>query len=531
MAMVSSKHIDSRGYASSNREFYPTFDGGLNLSVPNESLAKNELKEALNVEFSHGTGALTVRGGLVWSGNIDGGVNDVVPIPGERSFLVLGIYQKRLSFFSWSNIWGISEKLTGTTDFSIAQWDDYYLISSGKKLQKFYSSPPPRLETISTSLDSKFVFVREGRVGVVYREDTIVFSGLGDCTVWPTLNSKGELENNPNDPMDAQFIEIGYKDGMKIDAIVPLSKDLIIFKSPKNEPDKGTIWRLTGDFPDWQVLEVAHNTGTFSQKSVRVVGNDIFYLTPSGLAMLSTVTQYGEVRTSWPDRKVSKALVPLLRSSAKLWDVTNKQQLWILPSDDQKLIWVFDYTKGIWTQFTFPRVVKYVIEVDNLVYLIMDWDATVSPSLTVVNEPASICRLCDGYSQDEVKLGEIEDIVAKVRLGTILSGWQTLIKGIYASFYIMPQCKATLILDKFKMDFVSGVDVDYIYGDPSDPPWSGLSNYSQEACNDNDPLFQEGGVMTSRMRCLVREWAITPEIEFKGGCSAISTLALERVEV
>lgn len=122
------------------------------------------------------------------------------------------------------------------------------------------------------------------------------FSGVGECDQW----DDDVQSDNP-----ALFIDIGYKDGMNIDAVVPLSRDLIIFKSPEDEPDKGTIFRLTGDYPDWAVLEAAHNTGTFGQKSVQAVGNDVFYITVSGVASLSSVSSYGDIKSQWPDRKVT----------------------------------------------------------------------------------------------------------------------------------------------------------------------------------------------------------------------------------
>ena len=34
-------------HSNAQRIFYPTFDGGLNLEVPPESMSKNELKEAV----------------------------------------------------------------------------------------------------------------------------------------------------------------------------------------------------------------------------------------------------------------------------------------------------------------------------------------------------------------------------------------------------------------------------------------------------------------------------------------------------
>ena len=498
MPTVSNKH------GNSQQIFYGSLDGGLNLAVPNESLPRNELKEALNVEFSPLTGAMRVRGGLVWSGRFEADVDFVVPVQGRRGFLVRFSGTRTLKYFRWNNIWPVEGNLTGDGDLSIASWNDSdgndcWLIASGGKLQKFSDTGLPKLETLENSPDeSRLVFVRNGRVGVVNGPDTINFSYIGDCELW---------DNNPEDESSGQFLEIGYKDGMDITAILPLSRDLIIFKSPSREPDKGTIWRMSGEFPDWVTLEVAHNTGTFSQRSVQSVANDVFFITVSGVASLSSVTSYGEIKASWPDRKVSNALTQLIDETAQLWDVPVKQQLWILPSKYAEEIYVLDYTRGIWTTFKFPKRIIYAAGVDNLLFAFIGRD---------------LYEINDYYTQDELKDEGQQEIEAKLRLGTLLTGNQTLIKRVFASFEIMPNCKAELWLGKFKMPFTYGGVIDYIYDAPND---------TQYASEDDDPLIPAGGVLTSRRRCIVRDWAITPEIKIYGGGCSISSIGIEIAEV
>lgn len=496
MAVRSDKHGNNV-----QREFYPAFDGGLNLAVPAESIAKNELKEAINVEFSPLTGAMKVRGGLVWSGRFDYEIEDAVPVQGRKGFLARRKDTRQLYYFRWNNIWPVTGELSGDAEMSIAAWgDDEYLTASGGKLQIFRENGlVPTIETIENSPDEcRFVFVRNGRAGVVNGDDTLTFSHVGDCMQW---------DNDPDDESTGQFIEVGYKDGMNINAVIPLSRDLIVFKSPLNEPDNGVIWRLSGDFPDWAVLEVAHNIGTFNQKTVASVGNDVFFISASGVATLSSVTAYGEVKASWPDRKVSNALIPMIEHTARLWDVPIKQQLWILPSKGSKEVWIFDYIRAIWTKFEFPKVPIFADTIDNKLYIFMGRD---------------LYQLKDGYIQDELKDEGMTAITAHMKLGTIITGRQTLIKGAYASFEIFPQCEAELRLGNFRMKFTSNAVPDYIYDAP---------NNTQYAYEDDDPLFPDGGTLTSRRRCIVRDWLIAPEITIKGGGCSIATLGLELVEV
>jgi len=455
----------------------------------------------LNVEFSPLTGAMKVRGGLVWSGRFDDDIDAVIPVRGHNGFLARHKGTKKLYYFKWNNIWPVSGNLSGNGDLSIAAWgDDEFLIASGGKLQKFTENNlVPKIETLSNSpSECRYVFVRNGRAGVVNGDDTITFSYVGDCTLW---------DNDPDDESTGQFIEIGYKDGMNINAVVPLSRDLIVFKSPVNEPDKGIIWRLTGDFPEWAALEVAHNTGTFSQKTVQSVGNDVFFISPAGVAMLSSVTAYGEVKASWPDRKVSNSLIQRIDNTSQLWDVPVKQQLWILPSNREKEIWVFDYNRSIWTTFEFPNKIIYTAGIDNKLFVFIGRD---------------LYQVRDGYIQDELKDAGKSEIVAHMKLGTLLTGRQTLIKGAYASFEIYPQCSAELKLGGFRMPFAYGGKADYIYDAPND---------TQYASEDDDDLFPNGGTLTSRRRCIVRDWSIMPEIKITGGGCSIATMGLEMVEV
>ena len=507
MPTLSNKH------ANAQRVFYPGFNGGLNLSVPNESVPKNELKEALNVEFSSLTGSMKVRGGLVWSGHFDREIIDVVPVLGRQGFLArqlnANIYYNKLYFFKWNTTWPVQNSLSGVggdgntpiIPMSIVPWVDAddkecWLIAAGGGLNKFIDSPIPKIEAVLAPGNIKFIFIRDNRVGIVVGDDVIKFSAVGDCESWT---------NDPKDESSAQWIQIGYKDGMKVDAVMPLSKDWIIFKSPEGEPDKGTIYRLTGEFPEWQVVEVAHNIGTFSQQSVCVAGNDVFFATVGGLATLSNVTSYGEVKANWPDRKVSTALAQEIDSSAKVYDVPVKQQIWLSPNKDSKQLWVLDYTRGIWTKFEFPERIIYAAGVDNSLFVFIGKD---------------VYEVNDWYTHDDTSGGTSKrNITAKMKLGTILSGRQTLIKGVFASFGLFPLCRANIKLGDFVMDFTIAGSVDYIYSD------------TDIAYNDDDPLVPMQGVLTSRRRCIIRDWALTPEVTITGGGCSLSTIGLETVEV
>ena len=497
MASPINKHANAR------RVFYSRFDGGLNLAQSPETLSRNELHEAKNVEIAPLTGKLKVRGGLVWINTISSANNRsferTAPVQGSNVLLFQFIKDgvRTLGYYDYQVLWEVSGTLTGSDDVSAVIWDDVILIASGGRLQKLTQEGGAyKLTTISGSPSvCHYVFVRSGRVGVVSDDDTIRFSYVGDCTQW---------SNNPDDESTGQFIQIGYKDGMDINAVIPMSKDLIIFKSPANNPDSGIIWRLVGDFPNWVVVEAAHNTGTFSQRSVQVVGNDVFYIAGVGLSTLGSVTEYGEIKTSWPDRKVSNALTELITSAAELWHIPLKQQLWLLPSYNDEKIWVFDYIRGVWTNFIFPTLPDYVSELNGKVLVFIDDE---------------IYELNDFYTVDKMKSGD-EKIMAKIKLGAILTARQVLVKAGYATYETQPEVVAKLLIGKYKLPLKFRGSTDYIYDD------------EDIVYEDYDSLFNTGDdVMTSRARFMVRNWVIVPEVEITGGGFSLSTIGLETAEV
>lgn len=482
---------------SEQRIIYSSFNGGLNLSVPPESLSRNELTEAMNVEYSSSTGAMTVRGGLMRLAGLGMTARSVAKLPGRRGFLAVGA-DNETKYFTWNRVKAVSGEESGKHEISAVQWEDYYLVASGGKLQKFTDRYEPRLETIEGSPDyCRMVFVRNGRVGVVTSGNMLRFSSVGDCESWG---------NDPEDDSTGQYIEVGYKDGMSINAVIPLSRDLIVFKSPENEPDKGTIFRLTGDYPDWSLLEVAHNTGTYSPRSVQAVGNEVYYASVTGLASLSAVTSYGEIQAVWPDRKVNAVLRRELSSDAELWNIPEKQQLWLKPQTGSKELWVLDYSGGIWTKFRFPAEVIYADGTDDTAYVFMGND---------------VYGLMSWKADDDV--GTLKtDINATLRMGTLITGNQVLVKRAFVSFRIQPECRAELKLGKFRMSFSHDVTPDRIYDAPND---------TDIAYEDSDPLIGAERVITSRRQCLVRGWTVTPEVEMTGGGCALSTMGLSVAEV
>ena len=168
--------------------------------------------------------------------------------------------KRPLNFQALSNSYGIQAVL----------FDDSAIITNGSNIYRLNGSSAGNCEAVYPIPPTKmymvrFPFVRDGRVGAV-SNDWIYFSAVGECTDWEITSENAGLDDAP------KKLEIGYKDGLNISAVVPLSTDLIIFKSSPGEQGTGKIYRLTGSYPNWSVLEVASGTGTFSHSTVQTVG-------------------------------------------------------------------------------------------------------------------------------------------------------------------------------------------------------------------------------------------------------------------
>ncbi len=328
------------------------FRGGLNFSVPPENLEANELYIAKNVEYDELTGTLRRRPAL--SRIIDTGFNiDSIYYAKNIDAFLLSSGQ---NLYKWDGNSNSSPVLIGTLSGSLKPkcclFGDKILIASGGKLQVFDNV---NLTTITTSQNCSGVSVKSGRV-VIWNtsDDNLYFSGVGDETNW----------NFSGTDADAQYVEIGYKDGGNIVAVCPLAKDFIIFKS------SAIAYRLVGDYPNWAVYEVSRNARAVNENTAVQVLNDVVFLDMSGLKSLATVVEYGDIKQFDLGRKVNSYLVPDINSSiAAIWHIYKKNQIWIKTANNNS-VWVYYYPFKAWTKFDFYENINDITIKGNNVYVV-----------------------------------------------------------------------------------------------------------------------------------------------------------------
>ncbi len=168
---------------------------------------------------------------------------------------------KKLVYLSYSN----SPANTGVTQNLSVKGSRLYCANN---YGMYYVDILPSKENIPCLL------VQNGRL-IVPQNSTLYFSGAGDFYNWSW-----------NTDSDAQFIEIGYKDGGKIIYAALVLDSIIVFK------DNGNIYRLAGSYPYWTVSKLGE-IDKLTSKAI-TFGSEIIFGASSGIKKIGVTEYYGD---------------------------------------------------------------------------------------------------------------------------------------------------------------------------------------------------------------------------------------------
>lgn len=322
------------------------FTGGLNTAASVEDIAENQLAEVVNLEVDAATGRLrTVAGTLdiLESPKIFAAVYDSI------NSLILIVKEDRKIFLAdfQGNVQKVSiGKLSGELYPKYTAWENGVLMASGGALQYFDGAELKTLDTVR----AENVFVRNGRV-VISEGITLRYSGVGDENYWKEDN---------NVESASKFIEVGYKDGGQIILAEPLSQDIFILKSNRRG------YRLSGEFPNWQINEVASNVESSGRRSYCAVGDEVFILGAREFQQVQGA-YYGNVKPEDVGQQIHSELDKLEKNSqvryvAPLW------QVWLLGRNGEIL--VYDVRLKSWYKRQFNAEVIDVFTVGDEVFIV-----------------------------------------------------------------------------------------------------------------------------------------------------------------
>ena len=490
MATRANKH------ATAEQQYYGEFSGGLNLSLPGEGIGKNEMQIADNFEYNTKTGALKLRDGIVLMETFAQDIQDIIPVAGADALLVRLADNNvhRLDEYTLSGSLGT---VLGSGKLSHTTWGDNseVLMCAGGKLYHYNGTT---LAVVSESPDrNDFCFTRAGRVGVVdSSSDTITYSGVGDIHNWQLEDIGGDTWNDA----DAVSIEVGYKDGCDLVAVAPLASDLVVFKRPQDQPGLGRIYRVTGNYPNWEVTQHSSGSSTWGHSTWATTTNDLIFIASEGIASLGTVTDYGDIKMQWAGAKVNPVLARELMSECRMWKMGGQAQLWVKtkPTGD---IWVYSYGvgQGAWTKFKFPSPVI---------------DACTTGTKRYIALANQVYRMDETFGTDNG-----QPFVGRVKMQSIRKIGMMVIKYCYVAFDSMADSEAELIIEGNRITLNFGGQLgDMVVSD------------TDVASEDDDYLLSSRSASV-RTRMNIRVWDATAELKVTRGPFSLNAVGLEVAEV
>ena len=386
------------------------FHGGLNTITVPEMIGENQLAECVNMDFTKSTGALQTSSGsiMIFKAPSNIKLTDTFYDRINNIFLVVdsnrNVYKTHLIDMVGN---GTDFVKIGTLNGSVrpmaVMWENGLLLSSGGKLQYWTGLT---FTTISTSpAVCNGVFVKNGRVWVWY-DYRLVSSGVGDEENWTDTSS---------DDSSSKWIDVGYKEGEEgaadIVGVTALSSDIIIIKAD------GKIYRLTGNYPNWNLLEVARNINILNRSCYTAIQDGVFILSRDSLFYLQTTQNYGDIQPQNIAVNVNNLFSDLDIEETRMVFIPTLNQIWITSRGGNVII--FDVTFRAFLQREFKnRAMDLVTNYFSVLLVKSD----------------KVVRLMNGVFYDELYASTATPVNWKLTAKTDTSFYSYLLKRVRISY-------------------------------------------------------------------------------------------------
>ena len=409
--------------------FTTRFSGGLDLSLPEESISTECLSRADNVEYST-NGVLQKCDGI--RAVFDSGTVDIAFPFNNKTVFNSGnkLYYVDLTVASPTATLIGTLTGAGLNKQSFAYRDTDLLLASGGHLQKL--STAWALTTDSSSPYCDRVFIDNGRIMASLTADAggtdsdyLYWASASNDTTWD-LTPQPENDWTGVDPASyyttALFLEIGYRDGLDIIDIQQLANDYIITKS---NGIYSRQYRFSGTFPDWKVTQLSPSIPV-----VEAVGtiNDIIFVGSRGVYSFANVMQYGDVQKDETGRKVNATLSQDVTTAAQIWHIPIRKQIYVKPSNTS-VLWIYHYNQrnvvtgevGAWTKRFLPYPTTHIWQDGNNVYMAMGSKiCKIDPEIGSYALPNLVSDVA--YDDDDIAFDDMDiaaGVVVYIKPGTV----------------------------------------------------------------------------------------------------------------
>lgn len=349
-------------------KYYP-LTGGINVSLPAEQIAENEMQECQNFVYDRDSQRLVGRGGLKKVSEFDDAIRGLYfDIDNNVTFVFLNnrdTYSVLLHDTESKRQY--LKKVTGPGIPKCCKFQEMLFVASGEHLQFYdFSQDQNYLQSITDSPVCDNLFYRWGRLMVTMTgTDRITYSYVGDA-----VSDQAWVENT-NDPASSKWLEVGEKDGGDIQEIVPLATDIMIFKS------NGKVYQFTGDnsVDTWSLYNIANYTdltGAFTPGMCATnIGNEVVFLSLRGLKTLSTTQDYGNIATSDIGAKFNKLLTNNMYEP-RMYHLRRQRMLIIQPTVSRRDFVAYNYALNAATTLKFGIDVSFILETKDDIFVVSD---------------------------------------------------------------------------------------------------------------------------------------------------------------
>lgn len=358
--------------------------GGINISQEPDKIADNECVDATNFQFNFYSGKFCTRPAI--DTPIDTESQPVTHIWHDAStrltyFFVGGANQKKtIKVLNGAGTITTLGQTTGVIDKpKCLNFGGNVFIASGRKLQAYLSQPPQwlvsqrnKLVTLDGSSVADGVLNDSPNVDVLYYksgrlvcaasgDDTIYYSSVGDALSEKAI---GIDYDDPDDESSAKYISnVGADDAGKFLTIVPMSTDIVVFKT------SGNVYTVSGEAPNWYISLVGTNSDAVGANAIVPFANDIAFVSTQGLRKLTNSATYGNYSTEEFGKKCNPSIMDGV-SNPWIVDLRDRRQM-IIAKNNYDDLFVFHYNLGAFTKWHFEdTIINGMVETQNGVLVV-----------------------------------------------------------------------------------------------------------------------------------------------------------------
>lgn len=381
--------IKSKRRSDSKSRTYSDFrGGGLNLAASDRFLQENETGGGKNYCYERNGGRFRTLEPLELIATMADNITTIYP---SLNFGLILEANKGLYKLVGSTPTSIGT-LNGTSPPQFCDWGEAnereLFIASGSVVQSyngttFATQTPEPIDPNAPSGDkwnsAHDVMVREGRLLLSETgKDRLKFSGVGDPTNWQVVDNGSDVFTDA----DALWTEVGYKEGGDIVKVIPLGRDLVVFRTD------GNLYRLFGSYPNWEVIPIAQEVDPVSRNTIAPVGNDIMFLDKDrGIRKLSAIKEHDDFAIVEKEGgKVNAWLAGNFTTDARLWALPDRGEIWVRPNGGNVILCWSERYQG-WTKIDLGSPILAVAEYNGATYLSIGKslyklnDSVVSPAI------------------------------------------------------------------------------------------------------------------------------------------------------